>query len=355
VNAQSEEVYANLILSLLLDGSWGPDAPGEVDWARFLAIAKQNTVLVRVADRLADLSIQTPSFFGDAAEEERQRVRATIDLIRTASDVCSDHRIECLFPKAFQHYPDMGHDVDLLVLARSAEVDRLIADALDLSPRRRGLGNWIAGTVGYEVDACGSPLEIHHGRMGNLGEQTSYPGTLLMNRRRRTVEAAIFDVPSREDQLVLQGMQRVYGRRCLRLSDVVYTISSIRHDDLDWSYVLGTAKRIGIFHGLCCYLAYVDQIHGGQFNRDLLPAELRKALILDGWGRVGFRDGYYKFPFVRVGSVVYTRKFLADAASGDWGGAARLGVLPLLAAATALRGLAGGVRGRRPRRSQCWV
>jgi len=29
VNAQSDAVYANLILSLLLDGSWGPGAPGE--------------------------------------------------------------------------------------------------------------------------------------------------------------------------------------------------------------------------------------------------------------------------------------------------------------------------------------
>src|SRR2546430_4050707 len=62
---------------------------------------------------------------------EQGRVGTTLELIHQVSRTCEAAGIEFVFPKAFQDYPDMGDDVDLLLLERSTEVDRRIIVELD--------------------------------------------------------------------------------------------------------------------------------------------------------------------------------------------------------------------------------
>jgi hypothetical protein len=137
--------------------------------------------------------------------------------------------------------------------------------------------------------------------------------------------------------MILQTMQRVYGRRHIRISDIVYVIGSLRKDCLDWDYLIKSTKQLGIFQGLCCYLSYVDQIHFQILQEDLLSAELRKVLILDGWGKLRFEDPYFTFPTLRVAGWLYSKKLQTLLLSGDFDATSRLCMTPLAAIASVMR------------------
>ena len=294
-----------------------------------------------MADRLETLAIAVPDRFAQAVADERLRVRSTLELMRHVGRTCEARGIPYLFPKALQDYPDFGDDVDLLVLPRSTRVDTAIVAGLPTVPVSRDLGERFAGTATYRIRGCSSPLDVQHGRFGVVGEHDEFPRVLIQHARPIVVDGIALAEPPPEDQLVLQGLQRVPGRLRIALCDVVFTVSTVRRA-LDWDYVIGTARRHGALPGLGCYLGYVDQIHRDVFARPLLPDAVARALTLEGWGRIAFREGGYRFPLVRANGRLYWGQLRHRIASGDWGGAGRLFLVPLVAGARAGRRLARG-------------
>jgi Uncharacterised nucleotidyltransferase len=339
------ESSAALILRLLLDGLCEPWSDGEVRWEELRCVAERNVVLVRLAERLEPTELEPPRPFTDAVAKKRRLNGAKLDLIRRIAGACTEGGIEFILAKAFQHYPDMGDDIDLFIQPRSIEADALILNGLNAAPLTRALRNRMAGTANYRVSGCEALVEIHHGRMGMVGEHTSQIGRLIQNGRHIKVEGTEFLIPSPEDQLIIQGMQRVYRRSYLRLSDIFYTTLTFRRDTLDWDYIIRAATRLGTFEGLCCYLSYADQIHRRLLGKDMISSPLRQRLILKGWGSVRFEDGVYRFPRARVAN--YINKFRSALFMGDWKTAGRLCLLPLLACDTAYRRLALTLNERR--------
>lgn len=353
---QAESRYASWVLRLLLSPDAVADGLGALDWDVLLRVARANRVLVRTAERLAAGAIAVPERFAAAVAGERRRIQATLALMQRVSRACQARHIAFLFPKAFQDYPDFGDDVDLLVLTRSTRVDGGIIEGLSASPVPRDWGERIAGAVTYRVTGCPSPLDVQHGRLGIVGEHDAFPQVLIEHARVTVVEGIEFAEPPPEDQLVLQGMQRVAGRLRIALCDVVFTVSTLRRATLDWDYVIATARQHGALPGLGCYLSYVDQVHHDVFGQPLLAAAVSRSLMLRGWGQIEFRKGGYRFPIVRANSRLYWRQFRQRIARGDWTGAARLCLTPVVAGARAVRWLAGRVRAAvRPRGDREWT
>ena len=343
----AEQRHATIALRLLLDEAASPPAETAIDWPLLLTLARHNGVLVRLADRLARTGLGSPAPFTEAAGRERERARAGIAVIRQVGERCARHGVEFLFPNAPQHYPDLGGDLDLLVLPRSGDVDALILDGLGVSPRPRKLRDRIAGAATYLLEDSGLVLEVRHGRLGQVGEQPWYPAALIRSRRRRQVvaEAECF-APAPEDQLILQGMHSILGSRSLRLADIVATIATVRAGPLDWSYVASMARALCVFPELGCYLGYVDQIHQALFGGGLVPADTRRGLTLEGWGNVVFRAGGYQIPGIRVRNRLYWRQLASFARAGDWRALSRLCLVPVVVASERL-GRLGGRRGTR--------
>jgi Uncharacterised nucleotidyltransferase len=330
-------------------GAWGPlilrallDSPSclagleDGEWGRVAEVAERNGVLLRLGDKLGAAGLTPVNGFTAAEGRERRRARAMLEVIGEVSRVCSAGGLAFIFPKAFQHFPDMGTDVDLLLPSPPSRAGSVLAAGLGVAPARRNFQNWVAGTITYEVGGSDIPLDVHYGRLGILGEEMLYPRAILENAKRVRIEGVEFLTPSAEDQLLLQGMQKVYGRRRLRLSDLLYAMTAVRQEDLDWDYLLQGAHRLGMFAGLSCYLSYAEQVNGEVCGGALLRPELRRAVLRGDWGRVEFRDGYYRFPTLAVAGQLYVRKFAAAVARGNWESAARLCLLPLLGLASAL-------------------
>ena len=342
MKGKGQKTLAAAILQLLLDQSSQLFEIGEMAWHELLDVAARNCVLLRATEQLRKVGSFPPTFFSEAEKRERQRAQGQVELIRTISQVCSASGLEFIFPKAFRHYPDMGRDLDLFVLTGSAKVDALLVEALDASPLKKTFWNRLDGSVCYKIAGCESTLDVHYRRLGSLGEHRSFLEIILKNSKEITIAGGRFLAPSPEDQMILQAMQRVYGRRYLRVSDVASAISSIRKDDLDWDYLIKSTNQLGIFHGLCCYLSYVNQIHSEVFRRDL-STRLSNVLILDGWGKVEFENPYYTFPNLRVAGWLYSKKLQAALLSGDFDLASRLCLTPLAAIASAFRKTSQGL------------
>jgi len=142
-----------------------------------------------------------------------------------------------------------------------------------------------------------------------MGEHGTFPSVLIRHAQRSQVEGMEFAVPRPEDQLVLQGMQRIAGRLRIALCDILFTVSTVRRTELDW----GLCDRDGAATrrppGLSCYLSYVHEIYRDVCWRPLLPAAVCSSLMLRGWGRSEYRDGGYRFPLARANARLYWHQF----------------------------------------------
>ena len=336
----AEQQHATLALRLLSDQG-GARPPGiTVDWPLLLALAQQNGVLVRLAEQLERGGLRPPAFFAAAAERQRERAEAARSVMRHIADRCARHGIHFLFPTAWQHFPDVGGDLDLLVLSRARRVDAFILEGMAASLRAPDLRDRLAGTALYWLRESGLALDVHHGRLGVVGEHTAYPADLIRRRQSRMLAEEEYFVPAPEDQLILQGMSRIAGRRSFRLADAAATIRIIRGPPLDWGFVVSVAQHMGVLPGLCCYLSYVDQIYGALYEHHLLPPEARQVLAIDGWGSVAFREGRYRFPSLWIRNRLYWRQLATVAGAGEWRVASRLCLAPAMVVACSL-GLVG--------------
>ncbi len=343
MSATPEQRHATLALWLLLDQEGAPPAAMAVNWHLLLEIARQNTVLVRLTDKLRRAGLEPPAFFAAAAERERERAGVVFAVMHRLGERCERAGIGYLFPTAWQHFPDVSGDLDLLVLSGDWHVDTDILEGTAASLRARDLRDRLARTAIYWLPEFELALDVHHGRLGLVGEHAAYPTELIRRRQRHTHGAAEFFAPAPEDRLILQGMSRVAVRRSFSIADVAATVGIVRNHQLDWGFVVRVARHMGVLPGLCCYLSYVDQIYGELRKRRLLPPEARQAMTIHGWGSVAFRDGRYRFSTLRIRSRLYWRQLAAIAAAGEWRAAARACLMPAMVVACSL-----GLVGREP-------
>jgi hypothetical protein len=327
------ERHAQLVLRLLLGEAVSAAALAAVSWTRLARLADRNAVVIRLAERLAALGLHPLPALAELVERERGRARAVLDLLPRLRQACARHDIPWLVPKALERYPDVGDDLDLLVLARTAAVDRLLLEGLRVTRRLRTIANRLAGKTVYEVSGAGIILDIRHGRLGSAGQHAGYSAVVFQNRRPAAIGGTEVFVPSPEDALVLQGMEKVIGRRAFHLCDVLHTVVTIQTGGLDWDYVARAARAHGGAAGLCCYLRYVDQIFGRLVGGELLPAEARRALLGNprGWGRARFRDAGFRFPALWVTGRIHGRQLARAVRERDWDAVARLGAWPAAA------------------------
>jgi putative nucleotidyltransferase-like protein len=334
---EQEQTYASIILRLLLDRAMPADEQQQIIWGDLLHIAAQNGVLIRVVDQLETIGLEPRHFFSAAVKEMRARNQRNLSLIFRLGEKCAEANVDFIFPKVFQNYPDMPGDIDLHLAQHSSSVDATILAGLHARPLKRNLRNRIEGTANYLIRGCESVLEIHHGRIGMLGEHTWYTSKIIENSKYIRVEADEFLMPSPEDQLILQALQRVVQRSYLRLSDVVCTIDLLRRNALNWNYIFRAVNDLNIVYGLTCYLSFVEQIHRETFHSSLLPARLIRPVERQKWEQIEFKNGFYRFPRLKVGSRGYVNKFCSAVIAENWAVARRLSLLPVLALTTIVR------------------
>src|SRR5713101_6110404 len=125
-----EAVVVQPILRLLLGEPVSATEFSAVDWDLCARLGLQNAILIRFAERLAAVGVRPPARFTEAVDGERARGQAALDVLRHVRRMGARHRVGWLLPKATQRFPDLGDDLDLLVLGRADGVDRVLLEGL---------------------------------------------------------------------------------------------------------------------------------------------------------------------------------------------------------------------------------
>lgn len=291
-----------------------------------IAIARQNTVLLRSASRMRQLELPLSPEYHQAELLESARVANLLELVARVADICRQIGVRFMFAKAFQHLPDMGHDVDLLLIDSSPAAISTIASALKAQPGPDSFCQRLAHKKAFIVPGYHGPLEVQQGRLGHVGEHEILP-ELVWSRRCNAFEVGVpVSVPSREDALMIQVVQRIFGHRHLRLSDMLRT-ASLLNEPIDWKYMQETSKRIGIITALSDYLSVVERAHHTVTGRSLMRAMLSipvsrgQDIRLSSDGRLA----------TKIVLRAYRDKFMTDLMHGDWNPVTRLCLLPIVA------------------------
>jgi hypothetical protein len=289
-------------------------------WRAVVPVLRANVVLIRTAERWGGLA--GADELRRAAEIERARVSGVLVVVSRLARALDDREVPYVLTKAFQHLPDMGHDVDVLLADRSSRSDRVVATALGARAVRASIVAAFAGKRSYVAD--GVPIEIHHGRVGHLGEHPALARDLLARRQRVETGAGEAWAPAAEDALLLQALQRVAGHRRIRASDVLRALD-LERGGLDEEHLAATARETGLDVALAWY-------------REAVAAIARATGIGTGGAGAGApRPG----PAGHVVPPAVTARSYAAAASaalrrGDLGSLGRAMALPALVAATAV-------------------
>lgn len=190
--------------------------------------------------------------------ENKQRVDEFEQLIQNVANYCRENDILYYLPKAYHHYPDMGHDVDLFIDDKGEKLKDFIRH-FQLVKDKTSFLNKVAGKRPYLFNNT-IPVEIHRfaGHFGEFKQLTkSYYDNLVFEKGVNQL--------CNEHKLLNQIVQRFYGHFTIRLSDIIYTIKLL-NKGVDLSAVEAEASRYGIKKALHEYLGFIFSNFGGYIK-----------------------------------------------------------------------------------------
>lgn len=265
MNKSDYTTFAPLIAGFLFDTP-EPIALGSIDaatWNRFVHFCTKNLILVRMGRFCADKNIPVTADFVTAVAAEKERIAATVAMMAELTAFCEESGIAIVFPKAYMHYPDMGHDIDLWVRdEKTQNIDRLLAGRFSLKQDWNSLLNSVAGKRAFVCLYGGQhiALEVHHGRTGVVGEFRNIVEEAIEHHRSITVDGHQFPLPDAEATLVIQAVQRILSHRCVRISDLILSRTLLSESSFDRERATGIAERCGAGFSLEKYLKLSHEI-----------------------------------------------------------------------------------------------
>lgn len=304
------------------------------EWDAVVRVAVKNAVIQRLGVALADWGVSASPLLDAMVRHDRRRTERQKVLIAEIAERFAARNLTVVFIKAFQHDPDMGHDIDVLGSDGSQEIENVLTRDFGAHPARGSLVSKAAGKGTWTLGADGTPVEVRVGRLGHFGEERFLASEIVRRRRQREIKSVLVNTSCPETTLALQVLQRMYGHRHFRLGDIVDGARWLSDPEMDWQYVTWLATRIGIASGLHLYEVCVCRI--------LQDAAIEPLPDRCGRYRLGARSpSRLTFPKCSVHrvslsavSMLYMEKLLTAIRNGDWYGVARLSLVPALAVGT---------------------
>jgi hypothetical protein len=318
------------VLLRVLHGDASADLD-ELDWAALRGVAARGGVMTRLADAVSRRGETVPPRLREAAADNCRKAERVLELVARLSARCGELGVAHAFVNTLEHYPDIKRHITLLTA--SPDMDDQLLQHLPAAPRPRRLGRWLAGARTYAV-AHGVTLEIRHGRLGRMGEHARYARILVARARDVVAGVTTARAPTSEDHLLLIAAHQSYRRPAMRLDDVCWAITALGDPALNWDYVFAMALSMGMLATVGSYLAYVDGIATELFGRPLMAAELSARFQPAGTRLPWAADGI-RYPAARAAARLYLQNVGATLESGRWHSAARLSLLPVVAALAA--------------------
>jgi hypothetical protein len=326
INPQIEEVLSGL------------QQMSEEGWSDFLRFAELQRVYLRTVQllgkwNLAGAVVPRVDCLENLAQAEERRIAgalAVLDKVVRALELTGHSP---LLIKTLDHWPDIGSDLDLFIAATESDTVRVMQSELQAEPQPQSWGDRLAHKWNFRIPGLPQLVEIHVGCLGQTGEQDTLPAHLEETSVMRDAGLFRFRVPAPEEQVTLATLQRMYRHFYIRFTDLLNLTGLVRGGRLDFSRLRTSAQRWSIWPGVATLLKitsdYNERTGAGPLS--LPDFVVRSARFGAEVTYVG--EQFLRVPILRHGSQLFLQQLIGTGAARHFRAAARLSLLPALAAA----------------------
>jgi len=270
-----------------------------------------------------------------AIRKERARIERALSFLEPICQALE----ECgnlIVIKSLDHWPDLGNDLDLYTDADPEAIVSRFKRHFNARVSQRSWGDRLANKWNFVIPGLQELVEVHVGRLGQTGEQTTVTNSLIRRANEIEVDGRVFRVPSFEDRLIISTLQRMYRHFYIRLCDIVDNAYTLQSDSVDYLYLRHMARLTGLWPGLATYLTVISDYVRTYCGEELpLPATITSAARFRG-ERVHFQRNFLRIPLLPHSAGMYASELARLLLRGEIRNTLRLSLLPGLATAAAL-------------------
>jgi len=311
------------------------------EWHEFFRFAELQRVCLRtlqLVEKWAENGAAAPGLVGPDGLEDRARIEqrqighalAVLDKVVRALELTGHSPIVI---KTLDHWPDIGSDLDLFIAATEADTVRVMQSELQAEVQQQSWGDRLAHKWNFRIPELPQLVEIHVGCLGQTGEQNALPAFLEETSVLRDVGPFRFRVPAAEEQVALATLQRMYRHFYIRFTDLLNLTGLVRGGHLDFTRLRTSAKRWSIWPGVATLLKIASDYNerAGVGPLPLPEFVVRSARFGANVTYVG--EQFLRVPMLPQGSQLFLQQLIGTGAARHFRAAARLSLLPALAAA----------------------
>jgi len=275
--------------------------------------AEKSRVLFRLLKKISDNSKYKRQISKNLIRCEK-KLEKTVKLIDSSQKVLSKNNIPFSIIKMVVDFPDVGADVDVLILEKDLrEAKKAI---LTLKPDFMEKG--IKGSEYYKKEHFGFRFEdISFQTEIELYPKFSSQGETYIPEERIIDRSVIFDyngikiiAPSPEDRILITVIHTMFRHGGLiRIMDIINTLDLIENEDLDWNFIYSEAKKYGILQAFLFFVNIINDVCIRYNRKTNLPSFLIKAK------KTPFRYDFDYIPFrvpLHLLLLVFGPKFIHD-------------------------------------------
>jgi Uncharacterised nucleotidyltransferase len=307
-------------------------------WSEFLRFAELQRVYLRTLQRLHEGSASgafVPPFddLRELAQAEQRQVEDALSSLNRVVRALELTGHTPLAIKTLDHWPDIGSDLDLFISASERDTVRAMQSELQAGPQPQSWGDKLAHKWNFRVPGLSRLVEIHVGCLGQTGEQDELPAFLEETSVTRDVGGFRFRVPAPEEQVTLATLQRMYRHFYIRFTDLLNLTALVRSGQLDFTRLRASTQRWSIWPGVATLLKITS-----DYNQRTGAGPLPLPTFVVDSARFGADVTFVGKQFLRVpmlphGSQLFLQQLIGTGAARHFRSAARLSLLPALAAA----------------------
>lgn len=272
----------------------------------------------------------------DAMEDETRRITDAVNFLERICGELESSGCGVTVIKSLDHWPDLGSDLDLYSSSQPHCIVETMGKAFHAKVAERSWGDRMANKWNFIVPGLRELVEIHVGRLGQMGEQTAITGSLDHRSALARVGPHMFRVAAPEDRIVISTLQRMYRHFYIRLCDVVDIARLVEAGTVDFGRLRAIGMASGLWDGIATYLTIISSYVAGYRGHGIaLPAEVTSAARF-GIDQIYYGRGFLRVPILPHAAKLYAGELRRLLLNGQVRNSLRLSLLPGLATAAAV-------------------
>jgi hypothetical protein len=268
----------------------------EFDFNMFEYMARRNKVLLRSSKKIFESGI-LPNFkkqFSDIIKKEHNRLDYNLNVLNSIHKKFELENINFTVMKTLDNVPDIGNDIDLIVLKDDIDKANIILEndfggipKLELSKTPGETKSVCDKLVGKRLYYCQKfessneglipQVEIYPG-FSQLGEEYIQTSDIIKLRKSVMINNFKFFIPSVEHRLLISCTHGLFRHGVIRISELHNSLNWF-NEKIDWDLLDHCIKKSGVVYSFKIFLNHIfkySQIKGVEF-----PIEINHFLDIN--------------------------------------------------------------------------